>query len=212
MSVISKLRSKASSMSVESWKSLFDHLAVVLLLLTFGVGVGALYFGNRVDDKQKVQLRQFDKDLIEAKTQLGVQQTRAAEAERQLELVKKKQAPRGVPMAVISATRDKPHGKVLMEYLEGSPETRLFTQGLWEELNMAGWNIPKPTAIFSTPEEGISLSDIIFFWPYGTNPETQLPAYKTLWDAFSAAGYGVGGVASKKVPTDTLLLVVGPRI
>lgn len=81
-------------MSVEAWKTLFDILTVVLLLLTFAVGAGALYFGNRVDEKQKAQLRQFDKDLTEAKTQLSLQRTRAAEAELRLQKQLLAQGPR----------------------------------------------------------------------------------------------------------------------
>jgi len=69
-------------MSVESLKSLFDVAAVILLFLTFLAGAGVLITGNIINALQAERLRQFDKDLTEAKTELGKQQVRAANAER----------------------------------------------------------------------------------------------------------------------------------
>ena len=97
-----------------------------LLGFTFLAGLGFWYFGRRVSEVQTERLRKFDKDLTDAKTELSKQQQRAAEAERQLQLVKKKQEPRGVPEDIISATKNAPHGIVLMEYQEGCNETSLL--------------------------------------------------------------------------------------
>jgi hypothetical protein len=65
-------------MSVDSLKSIFDIATVVLLFLTFLAGAGVLITGNIINVRQAGQLRQFDKDLTEAKTELGKQQVRAA--------------------------------------------------------------------------------------------------------------------------------------
>ncbi len=69
-------------MSDELLKSLFDWITVILLFLTFVSGAGALIFGNRINAKQAEQLQKFDKDLTDAKIELGKQQERAASAER----------------------------------------------------------------------------------------------------------------------------------
>jgi len=69
-------------MSYELLKSLFDWITVVLLFLTFVSGAGALIFGNRINVKQAEQLQKFDKDLTDAKIEVGKQQERAANAER----------------------------------------------------------------------------------------------------------------------------------
>src|ERR1700689_3233953 len=71
-------------MSMEGWKTIFDWSAVVLLFLTFVSGFGALITGNIINKRQDEHLRQFDKDLTEAKTELGRQQERAAKAEMEL--------------------------------------------------------------------------------------------------------------------------------
>ena len=68
-------------MSVESLKSFFDIAAVVLLFLTFLAGAGVLITGNVINERQAKQLRQFDGDMTKAKTELGKQQERAANAD-----------------------------------------------------------------------------------------------------------------------------------
>ena len=71
-------------MSVEALKSFFDIGTVILLFLTFAFGAGVLVTGSIINSRQDKQLRQFDKDLTDAKTELGKQQERAALAERSL--------------------------------------------------------------------------------------------------------------------------------
>jgi F0F1-type ATP synthase membrane subunit b/b' len=69
-------------MSVETLKTVFDVGTVVLLFLTFAFGAGVLVTGNIINHRQAQQLRKFDEDLTDAKTELGRQQERAAKAEQ----------------------------------------------------------------------------------------------------------------------------------
>jgi hypothetical protein len=71
-------------MTVEGLKTIFDWVAVILLFLTFASGTAVLITGNIINKRQEKQLRQFDKDLTDAKTALGKQQERAANAESAL--------------------------------------------------------------------------------------------------------------------------------
>jgi hypothetical protein len=73
-------------MTVESWKSVCDVLAVALLFLTFLAGTGVLFTGNIINGRQTQRLRTFDADLTAAKTELATQQTRAAKAEGNIAL------------------------------------------------------------------------------------------------------------------------------
>jgi multidrug efflux pump subunit AcrA (membrane-fusion protein) len=66
---------------VEGWKSLFDIATVVLLFLTFAAGAGVLFTGNIINRAQGEKLHKFDSDLTKAKSELAVQQERAAKAE-----------------------------------------------------------------------------------------------------------------------------------
>jgi hypothetical protein len=66
---------------MEGLKTVFDWTAVILLFLTFAAGLGVLITGNFINERQAQQLRQFDRALTEAKTELGRQQERAAKAE-----------------------------------------------------------------------------------------------------------------------------------
>jgi hypothetical protein len=77
-------------MSLEEWKTTFELLGLVALLATFGFAFGAWYFSRAVNKVQAEQLRQFDKGLTEAKTELAKQQARAADAEKALREVDSK--------------------------------------------------------------------------------------------------------------------------
>lgn len=71
-------------MGVEGLKTIFDWAAVILLFLTFAAGFGVLVTGNIISKRQEGQLRQFDKDLTTAKSELARQQERAADADAKL--------------------------------------------------------------------------------------------------------------------------------
>ena len=81
-------------MSAEVIKTIFDWAALILVALTVVAGVGALVTGNILSERQAAQLRQFDRDLTEAKTKLSEQQERAAKAESALLELQQKLADR----------------------------------------------------------------------------------------------------------------------
>lgn len=74
-------------MPLEMWKDLLEIGGLILLALTVVFGGGALYVNKRLNVQQATQLRQFDKDLTGAKTELSKQQERAASAETELKNV-----------------------------------------------------------------------------------------------------------------------------
>jgi hypothetical protein len=71
-------------MPLELWKSVFDWATIIFIALTVFTGAGALITGDKLGKRQEEQLRQFDKDLTDAKAKLTKQQGRAVEAERSL--------------------------------------------------------------------------------------------------------------------------------
>lgn len=68
-------------MPLESWKSFFEIGGVILLFLTFIFGAGVVFTTNKLNERQAEQLRVFDRNLTDAKTDLGEQQERAAKAD-----------------------------------------------------------------------------------------------------------------------------------
>lgn len=54
-------------MSVEFWKAIFDWASVVLVGLTFFAGAGALIAGRILNDRQAIELKQFQLDLAKAR-------------------------------------------------------------------------------------------------------------------------------------------------
>jgi len=65
---------------MEFLKSFFEIGSVVLLALTFIFGAGAWWASRKINERQATQLRDFDSRLTEAKTELGIQQQRTADA------------------------------------------------------------------------------------------------------------------------------------
>src|SRR5258708_11469 len=84
-----RMASGLASMSVKTWKSIADWATIVFIALTVVSGSAALILGDRINEKQAEKLREFNKELTEAKT-------RQAEAEIKLAEVRKKQEPRWI--------------------------------------------------------------------------------------------------------------------
>jgi len=70
-------------MSLETWKLFFEIGGVLLLFLTFVFGAGALFTSTQINERQAQQLRTFEKELTDAKTELKRQEVRAAVAEKE---------------------------------------------------------------------------------------------------------------------------------
>jgi hypothetical protein len=201
-------------MSVEAWKSIADWATIVFIAFTVVSGSAALILGDRINEKQTEQLLKFDRDLTDARTKLGEQQQRAAEAEKQLELVKKNQEPRGVPVdKLLSVLRAAPPGTAVMQFQDGIPEVALFAGNLHEWLVRAGWNIPKPTAVPSiVGNGGTALADIIISGRNLNDIENPNTSIGALWKAMVECGYKPGGVRDQTLPDSTLRILIGPRI
>ena len=77
-----RMRRSWDFMSEESWKSSLEVLAQAAAAATILFSLLALMLSRRIDRQKNEQLRQFEADLTTAKTELGRQQVRAAEAEK----------------------------------------------------------------------------------------------------------------------------------
>ncbi len=73
-------------MSVDSLKSIFDWVALIGVFVTLTAGIGAVWTGNIINDRQGERLRKFDSGLTVAKSDLAAQQERAALAEGKIAL------------------------------------------------------------------------------------------------------------------------------
>jgi hypothetical protein len=189
-------------MPVETWKAIADWGTIIFIALTVVSGSAALILGDRINEKQAEQLREFNKGL-------AIQQERAAKAERQLEEVKKRQEPRGVPGIIVSELKKAPPGKAIMEYQEGNPETFLFTGTLWSALTSAGWKIPEPIAVRSIADKkGAALAEIVFVRRNFDADSSK----DILWNAFMKAGLtrlaAIGGPGQP----EELHIRIGPKL
>ena len=214
-------------MTSESWKTFFEIGGVILLFLTFLFGAGALFFSTRINAQQTAQLRDFDKQLTEAKTGLLVQQERAAKAEKDLlnlqdalgkERAKTLQLQRSVTQRMIPQVAVGSHGNwdvlrpfkgitaVVSYYPQREPEN--FYGSFGASLLNAGWIIKNPGG---SPDSKIP-DGVQIIAHEGKPGETDLSfkAAETLSSFLRT--YGIEGVTvfkQKQVPQNTVLIQIG---
>jgi hypothetical protein len=151
------------SMSLEAWKDVCEVGGLILLALTVVFGGGALFVNKRLNAIQDEQLLQFNKDLTDAKIDLGKQQERAARAELETEKLKQVVAWRVIPPN--SATElekvlaAKP-GVVNLRYTDGDPEALFLAIQVSQILAKAKWQVAPGSVKFANAIQfGIALPD-----------------------------------------------------
>jgi hypothetical protein len=146
-----KIRERVFSMSVEAWKTVFDIGTLVLLFFTFAFAAGIFFTGDTINKRQEEKLRQFDKDLTEAKTELGKQQERAATAERTLLELQERIRPRSLTItqgdASIAALKKFANQKFVFTMYQDDKEVTDFAAQINAVLHSAGWKM-EPTKGF----------------------------------------------------------------
>ena len=167
---------RISFMTVEFLKTIFDWIAVILLFLTFAAGVGVLVTGNIINKRQGVQLRQFDKNLTEAKTELGKQQERAAIADAKVAGLQQSEADAKAEMAK-QQTRAAKAERSLLELQERVKIRHLTTEQRKQLIKFL-----ESAAVASAPKGPIRVQRLIF-------DETAQPFAEEIKEAFGAAGW-----------------------
>jgi hypothetical protein len=195
-------------MSSEAWKHLFEIIAIVLLGMTFVDGFMVWYFDGKVNAEQASQLKAFDKELTDAKTKLGEQQQRAAEAEKQLEGIRERQTPRTITdkqAAIIKSALASVRGQSVVVFtLVGQTEISNFADRLVIVLRDAGLMVGNRFGrIVNEPLPiGIRLS-------FGTNREALADLLHT---AFTKATLGIEPLAAHREPdANALIITIGAK-
>ncbi len=216
-------------MSTEYWKTFFEVGGVILLFLTFVFGAGALFTSSRINKEQAAKLRQFDKDMTSAKTDLGNakaemarQQTRAAIAERSLLELQEQIKPRHLTdqqsAAFLMALKAVPKGKIKFGYTAGGgDEAFKFLQQLVPLFGEGGWEVPSSSADFSNRFD-IQVTGIAILvpGPPGSDPRAPAPseirltpAREAIRSAFRAVGMDVQ--FQKWFPDQAEELIIGSK-
>ena len=152
-------------MSVEAWKVVFDWSTVILLFITFVVGAGALLAGRIVNKRQAAELRKFEKDLADSRTELKRQEARAAEAELKLHEELQHSANRDLSIADQQAISKALMGfgrqRARIEIFPVNFETRSVADQIWGILLSAKWDVEPPKQLSSSPNfmvQGVYIS------------------------------------------------------
>jgi hypothetical protein len=121
-------------MPLEWWKTFFEAGGVILLFLTLVFGAAALLTARRINQGQARRLRDFDKELVDAKAELARQQERAANAERDAAEAKKAAEIFGLQIATANAQAAEADQKAEEEHLA---RVRI-------EEKLTGWKLDAP--------------------------------------------------------------------
>jgi hypothetical protein len=207
--------------SLESWKNGFEIAGVVLLLLTFFAGAGALLFSRKVNEVQAERLRQFDKGLTDAKTELGKQQERAANAEQSLLKLQESISWRNPDRALIPQLAPPLQRFANQRYAIVSDVTNV------EEINVTSWIVALLAPSEWAAEPAPSVSELrlpatnIVVWVSPTAPVRVLSAAHALVPALERAGLPAltfqspWGPAPDAAPPELIRIVIfkrGPRM
>jgi hypothetical protein len=150
-------------MSVDKWKTFCDIASVVLVLLTFLAGAGALWTGNRINMRQEEQLRVFAIKLAEANAHAATAAQKAVEAQTDLIELTRAMAPRTLGSSYISEAELLLFAgtNVFIVFQPQDSEAESLARGIGAQLRGSGWKIigiepatsdvmsPTPAHIFS---------------------------------------------------------------
>jgi hypothetical protein len=197
-----------------------------------------LITGNVINERQGEKLRKFDSDLTGAKSELAIQQERAAKAEQMLLEVAKKQQGRLIENHALQKALDgKATGTVTIWYQPNDPEAYWFAFSLMVEISSGGWKVPslpEPIPANTIPRTpGFSdeeMQHIAVFeqrFPdamragvgsgltiLARSIQDDQPAegaYRVLTDALSSLKLMNGRRLDISLPPDNFILVVGPK-
>ena len=211
INVGSRMRLRVRSMTLEGWKAFFEIGGVFLLGLTFVFGIGLLITGNRISALKDEQLREFNSKLTDAQTALGVQQERAAKAEKDLLAAIQE---RGKPRQISAAQRQKmievlthsPKGPTTVRALFLDEEGRAFASQIGEVLRDSGWHFEAVGGY--KPEGGPLLVGVVIMC---RTVQPCPPHATSLVTAFSSAGMIPSVGQNPNIPEGAADIVVGIR-
>ena len=219
---------RAKTMSPDTWLSLFEALSIGAGVLAAAALIGTAIMGKKVNARQAEKILTLETGLADAKT-------KQAEAETQLERLKKQVGPRRINREVfLKALGGQPKAPVQILYLRDDPDSLEFAQEIANLLARAKWDviarepIPTPSAVLSSD---IPITMSVGGQPSGVTVVTHSVSEeeaeasenrmagkdwaKTPWtvlcNAFEQA-MGEGKAASHStVPEGTLRVVIGPK-
>ncbi|HTU44426.1 MAG TPA: hypothetical protein VMF91_05160 [Bryobacteraceae bacterium] len=191
--------------------------------MAFAFGAGVWFTSNIINERQAAQLRQFDKDLTGAKSELGKQQERAANAERSLLELRERIKPRHLTdkeaAAFVAALRTHPGGTSdFGTTIGGGDEAANFAKQLLPLFRQAGWKAPEDIS-GTTNHLDIQVVGIGILTPGTETPDHRAatpyvrltPALMALRDAFRSVGMEAQFIAWHPKTGDVPEVVIGSK-
>jgi hypothetical protein len=189
-------------MPLEWWetaKTVCEWTGVILLLLSFLSGFGALFASRKIDTAQKARLGQFDQDLTTAKTELAKQQQRAAQAESELSELQTYQQPRQLTKEQFDAIQTlRGRYSAINVAFDSAEDSEMFATEIAVALKAAGIQ----STIFRRADPSHSTGGIMLYDPHAfANPEGPPTGGEPLLSALKSVGL-FGGAMLSGMPID----------
>jgi hypothetical protein len=184
-------------------------LSAILAALIFLSGTAAVITGILVSKAQTVQTLTLEKEVADART-------RQAKAESTLEIVRKRQNPRGLSERFREALKNAPTGEAVVVYVGGSGEVISFAVTLHEAMTGAGWQVPPPRQINSVLEivpRAASPTETVIYCALQKGARGVPKHVQALYDALAKEGIRMGMAAAlgMKLPDDKPHVIINPK-
>jgi hypothetical protein len=194
-------------MSLEGWKTFFEVGGVILLFLTFVFGAGAFLASTRINVRQAEELRQFDKKLAEAQTDLSRQQERAATAESDLlklkERVKDRTFSPDQRANLIKLLTGTASGPVEILWMTSDSDSYPLALQIMEILKAAGWPAAVERMVLSGTGVGLGIT---------VRSLKNAPKHAVaLQQAFGSVGVVLEGSEEPTLPESTVRIWIGHK-
>jgi hypothetical protein len=194
-------------MSLEGWKTFFEVGGVALLFLTFVFGAGALFTSTRINARQAEELRQFNKKLADAQTELAKQQERAATAEHTLlqlkESLKNRTISPGQRAKLIQMLKGSVSGPVEILWMTSDSDSYPLGLQIKEILKAAGW----PDAVDRMVLSGTAVGHGIIVHNLKTSPKHAA----LLQQAFNSVGFALDSSEDPALPEGSVRIWIGHK-
>jgi hypothetical protein len=221
--------------SVESWKFVFDWVAVILVFLTFVAGTGALWTGNILNRRQGEKLKNFDGDLTAAKSALVDQVGQVAILQKEASDAKTAQEQVGIELSK-QQERAAAAEKTLLQLRE-SLKDRTISPDQEKVLVEALKGLPTgPVEVWWTASDtdsyGLALQMVKIFkeaeWPSATeryatggsgngffivvHDHMNAPAFAArIQKAYKLIGIDMNGFSKPEIPEGTVQIFIGHK-
>jgi hypothetical protein len=195
-------------------KSWIETAAGVIATFVIGGGVWLeLHFAHKAE-AAAIRLQQIsDEKVAELNARAALAEQKAAEANRQVEYLKKLRGPRSVPYNALDGLRSLPSRRAQILYVEDAPDGKRLAGTMHGALKRSGWEVMDSRSIPPLPPNafGEIVSVTVFENQFTTLDEASRNPASVLVSALAEVLGECSIDRDKDLPDGTVRIVIGPK-